>query len=475
MSIIPVILCGGTGSRMWPLSRSGYPKQFLNLFGDDSLLQQTATRLCGLPNLKSPIVISNNEQRFLVSEQLQAAEVRQAKVVLEPIGRNTGPAVTAAALIALEQDPDATLVVLPSDHVILHNDVFQQLIMQAINVANQGHLVTLGISPTEAHTGYGYIKRGDLLETDSAIFAVAKFIEKPNANKAAEFFSSNDYYWNSGMFVFRADVYLQELTKWQPKMLEHVTLSVQHAERDLDFIRLEKKTFSTCPSNSIDYAVMEHTQHAAVLIANHLGWSDIGSWDTLASLLPTDEWGNTVTGDVMIEDTKNCYLHSESRLLAAVGIENIVVVETADAVLVAQKDKVQEVKRVVEKLNLCGRSESLSHRKVYRPWGSFERIDAGARFQVKRIIVNPGASLSSQMHYHRAEHWVVVKGTARVINGEKEILLTENQSTYIPIGATHRLENPGKFPLELIEVQSGGYLGEDDIVRFEDVYGRVTS
>ncbi|MFJ1269616.1 mannose-1-phosphate guanylyltransferase/mannose-6-phosphate isomerase [Legionella lytica] len=475
MSITPVILCGGAGSRMWPLSRSGYPKQFLSLFGEQSLLQQTATRLCGLPNIKSPIVISNNEQRFLVSEQLREAGVEQAQVVLEPIGRNTAPAVAAAALIALEKEKDAILIVLPSDHVILHNDVFRQLIMQAKDVATEGHLVTLGVPPTQAHTGYGYIKKGDALTSVTSAFAVSKFIEKPNATKAEEFFSSNDYYWNSGMFVFRADVYLREFAKLQPQMLEHVTQAVEHAERDLDFIRLEKKAFSTCPSNSIDYAIMEHTQHAAVLAANNLGWSDIGSWDALACLLPMDVNGNNVVGDVVLENTKNCYLHSEGRMLAAVGIENIVVVETADAVLVAQKDKVQDVKRIVEKLNITGRSESIDHRKVYRPWGSYERIDAGARFQVKRIIVNPGASLSSQMHYHRAEHWIVVKGTARVFNGDKEILLTENQSTYIPIGATHRLENPGKFPLELIEVQSGGYLGEDDIVRFEDVYGRVTA
>ncbi|MBA4696399.1 MAG: mannose-1-phosphate guanylyltransferase/mannose-6-phosphate isomerase [Legionella sp.] len=473
MSITPVILSGGSGSRMWPLSRSSYPKQFLNLLGAESLLQQTANRLIGLSDLTPPIVITGNEQRFLVSEQLRSIGIENAKVILEPIGRNTAPAVAAAAFVALEQDSEAVLIILPADHVILHESAFEKLTTQALEIANQGHLVTLGISPTHPHTGYGYIKKDKNLSPGA--YTVSAFIEKPDLQKAEAFYKSNDYYWNSGMFVFRADKYLEELAKLQPSMLEHVKLAVDHAQRDADFIRLEENAFSTCPSKSIDYAVMEHTQYAAVLTADNLGWADIGSWDALASVSPVDSFGNNIIGDVIVEDTKNCYIHSAGRMLATVGIEDLIIVETADAVLVAKKDKVQDVKKIVEKLTLYGRNESIAHRKVYRPWGSFESIDVGPRFQVKRIIVNPKASLSSQMHYHRAEHWIVVKGTARVLNGEKEILLTENQSTYIPIGAIHRLENPGKFPLELIEVQSGEYLGEDDIVRFEDVYGRVTS
>ncbi|WP_373976114.1 mannose-1-phosphate guanylyltransferase/mannose-6-phosphate isomerase [Chitinibacter sp. SCUT-21] len=473
MTITPVILCGGSGTRMWPLSRGGYPKQFLNLYGDESLLQQTATRLKGLPDVAAPLLISNNEQRFLVAEQLRAAGVAKAKIVLEPMGRNTAPAVAAAAVIALENNPDAVLMVLPSDHVITHGDVFQQLVLQAATVAAHGKLVTFGIAPTEPHTGYGYIRRGVSLSESNTSFEVSAFVEKPNAEKAAEFLASGDYYWNSGMFMFRADVYLHELAQYQPKMLEQVKAAVAASQRDLDFVRLGHDEFADCPSDSIDYAVMEHTAHAAVIAAAGLGWNDIGSWTALAEVSQADADGNNIVGDVMVEGVKNSYLRSENRMIAALGVENLVVVETADAILVAHKDKVQDVKNIVNRLHAAGRSESVTHRKVYRPWGSYEGIDSGSRFQVKRIVVNPGASLSLQMHYHRAEHWIVVNGTARVVNGDQTLLLTENQSTYIPIGATHRLENPGKFPLEMIEVQSGSYLGEDDIVRFEDTYGRV--
>ncbi|WP_373974914.1 mannose-1-phosphate guanylyltransferase/mannose-6-phosphate isomerase [Chitinibacter sp. SCUT-21] len=473
MTITPVILCGGSGTRMWPLSRGGYPKQFLNLYGDESLLQQTATRLKGLPDVAAPLLISNNEQRFLVAEQLRAAGVTKSKIVLEPMGRNTAPAVAAAAVIALENNPDAVLMVLPSDHVITHGDVFQQLVLQAATVAAQGKLVTFGIAPTEPHTGYGYIRRGSSLSESNTTFEVSAFVEKPNAEKAAEFLASGDYYWNSGMFMFRADVYLHELAQYQPKMLEQVKAAVAASQRDLDFVRLGHDEFADCPSDSIDYAVMEHTAHAAVIAAAGLGWNDIGSWTALAEVSQADADGNNIVGDVMVEGVKNSYLRSENRMIAALGVENLVVVETADAILVAHKDKVQDVKNIVNRLQAAGRSESVTHRKVYRPWGSYEGIDSGSRFQVKRIVVNPGASLSLQMHYHRAEHWIVVNGTARVVNGDQTLLLTENQSTYIPIGATHRLENPGKFPLEMIEVQSGSYLGEDDIVRFEDTYGRV--
>ncbi|QLG88206.1 mannose-1-phosphate guanylyltransferase/mannose-6-phosphate isomerase [Chitinibacter bivalviorum] len=473
MTITPVILCGGSGTRMWPLSRGGYPKQFLNLYGDESLLQQTATRLKGLPDVAAPLLISNNEQRFLVAEQLRAVGVAKAKIVLEPMGRNTAPAVAAAAVIALENNPDAVLMVLPSDHVITHGDVFQQLVLQAATVAAQGKLVTFGIAPTEPHTGYGYIRRGASLSESNTSFDVSAFVEKPNAATAAEFLASGDYYWNSGMFMFRADVYLHELAQYQPKMLEQVKAAVAASQRDLDFVRLGHDEFAECPSDSIDYAVMEHTAHAAVIEAAGLGWNDIGSWTALAEVSATDAEGNNLVGDVMVEGVSNSYIRSENRMIAALGVDNLVIVETADAILVAHKDKVQDVKNIVNRLQAAGRSESVTHRKVYRPWGSYEGIDSGARFQVKRIVVNPGASLSLQMHYHRAEHWIVVSGTARVVNDDQTLLLTENQSTYIPIGATHRLENPGKFPLEMIEVQSGSYLGEDDIVRFEDTYGRV--
>ncbi|QZA78238.1 mannose-1-phosphate guanylyltransferase/mannose-6-phosphate isomerase [Deefgea tanakiae] len=473
MTITPVILCGGSGTRMWPLSRGGYPKQFLSLYGDESLLQQTATRLKGLPDVAAPLLISNNDQRFLVAEQLRAVGVNKAKIVLEPVGRNTAPAVAAAAVIALENNPDAVLMVLPSDHVIVHSDVFQRLVLQAAVVAEQGKLVTFGISPTEPNTGYGYIRVGKKLFESDTSYEVAEFVEKPNAERAAEFLATGEYYWNSGMFIFRADLYLQELAKFQPKMLEQVKLAVNASKRDLDFVRLDSEAFSACPSDSIDYAVMEQTDHAAVIVAAGLGWNDIGSWTALSEVSPSDEHGNNLVGDVMVEGVSNSYIRSENRMIAALGVDNLVIVETADAILVAHKDRVQDVKNIVNRLQAAGRSESVTHRKVYRPWGSYEGIDAGSRFQVKRIIVNPGASLSLQMHYHRAEHWIVVSGTARVVNGDKTLLLCENQSTYIPIGATHRLENPGKFPLEMIEVQSGSYLGEDDIVRFEDTYGRV--
>ncbi|MDW5416690.1 mannose-1-phosphate guanylyltransferase/mannose-6-phosphate isomerase [Iodobacter sp. CM08] len=470
MSITPVILCGGSGSRMWPLSRGGYPKQFLKLHGDHSLLQQTATRLVGMADVAAPLLISNQEHRFLVAEQLRAVGMDQARVVLEPMGRNTAPAVAAAAVIALEDNPDAMLLVLPSDHVIQFGEVFQALVAQAASVAASGKLVTFGIAPTEPNTGYGYIRRGDSLSGDA--YAVAAFVEKPDAVRAAGFVASGDYYWNSGMFMFRADVYVRELAAYQPAMLAAVQDAVAKGVRDLDFLRLDADAFAVSPADSIDYAVMEKTQHAAVITAAGLGWSDIGSWSALRDVTEQDEAGNSVLGDVMLDRVSGSYIRSETRMIAAIGVQDLVIVETADAILVAHKDHVQDVKKIVERLNEAGRSESVTHRRVYRPWGSYEGIDAGSRFQVKRIVVNPGASLSLQMHYHRAEHWIVVKGTAKVVNGDQVILLSENQSTYIPLGTTHRLENPGKMPLELIEVQSGSYLGEDDIVRFEDVYGR---
>lgn len=469
--LVPVILSGGSGTRMWPLSRAAYPKQYLNLCGRQSLLQQTVQRATAIQGAGAPIVITNDAQRFLVAEQLREIGVVPGRVVLEPVGRNTAPAVAIAALLALRENPDATLLVLASDHVIVHEAAFVALMARAAQAAGTGELVTFGIPPTEAHTGYGYIRRGDALEGEG-VYRVKAFVEKPDADRAAQFLGEGGYYWNSGMFMFGARVYLQELERLRPDILEACKAALDNGQQDLDFLRLSAAHFECCPSDSIDYAVMEHTRHAAVVEAADIGWSDIGSWTALADVSGADENGNCLTGDVLVEGARNAYVRAESRLVAVVGISDAIVVETADAVLVARKDCVQDVKKITERLKAAGRSEASLHRKVFRPWGSYEGVDSGERFQVKRIVVKPGATLSLQMHYHRAEHWVVVRGTAKVVNGDKEILLSENQSIYIPLGVRHRLENPGKLPLELIEVQSGAYLGEDDIVRFEDQYGR---
>lgn len=473
MSFIPVILCGGSGSRMWPLSRGEYPKQFIQLCGDNSLLQQAVSRLDGMQDISAPILVSNGEQRFLLADQIRQIGVEKADIILEPVGRNTAPAVAAAALVAIERDPEAILIVLPSDHLIHQPSIFQQLVADAALLAKEGYLVTFGITPDCPHTGYGYIQRGESIGASANAYCVNAFVEKPKLQIAEDFLAGGEHYWNSGMFVFKARCYLEELERLQPDVLSQVQQAITLAKRDPDFIRLDEQAFTACPSNSVDYAVMERTQKAALLIANDIGWSDVGSWDALAAVSPADEQGNHVIGDVILDEVCNSYVRSEHRLLAVIGLDDVVVVETPDAVLVAHKNKVQQVKNIVQTLTHRGRSEATKHRQVYRPWGSYDSIDCGPRFQVKRIVVNPGSSLSLQMHFHRAEHWVVVKGTAKIINGDQTLLLTENQSTYIPIGALHRLENPGKFPLELIEIQSGGYLGEDDIVRFDDVYGRV--
>jgi len=469
--LFPVILSGGSGTRMWPLSRAAYPKQYLSLHGSHSLLQQTVLRTSGIEGAGAPIVITNDAQRFLVAEQLREIGVAPGRVVLEPVGRNTAPAVAVAALLALRETPDAMLLVLASDHVIVHETTFVALMNRAMLAAGDGALVTFGILPTEPHTGYGYIRRGKSLGGEG-VFCVEAFVEKPDAGRAAQFLQEGGYYWNSGMFMFSAQAYLAELERLRPEILAACRAALEHGQQDLDFLRLSAPHFEACPSDSIDYAVMEHTRHAAVLEAADIGWSDIGSWSALAEISGADADGNFLKGDVLVEGAKNSYVRAESRLVAVVGITDAIVVETADAVLVARKDCVQDVKKITERLRAAGRSEATLHRKVYRPWGSYEGVDSGERFQVKRIVVKPGATLSLQMHYHRAEHWVVVRGTAKVVNGEKEILLSENQSVYIPLGVRHRLENPGKLPLELIEVQSGAYLGEDDIVRFQDQYGR---
>ncbi|MGY8527057.1 mannose-1-phosphate guanylyltransferase/mannose-6-phosphate isomerase [Paracidovorax citrulli] len=471
MQIIPVILCGGSGTRLWPMSRGGFPKQYLKLVGEQTLVQQTALRAQSVPGATDPIVITNNEQRFLVAEQLRSAGITPSAVVLEPVGRNTGPAVAIAAQLALQGCDDALLLVLPSDHVIGNVERFAELSAMAAEVARNDFLVTFGIEPESPHTGYGYICRGEALQ-DGA-YGVSRFVEKPDAATATRFLEEGGYYWNSGMFLFKASAFLNELREHAPAILEHATEALQAGSRDADFVRLDQVSFSASPDLSIDYAVMEKTSRAAVVAAANLGWNDIGSWAALSDIAPRDEQGNAVLGDVLTEATSNSYIRAEHRMVATVGVTDLVIVETPDAVLVAHKDRTQDVKKIVERLNASGRTESVTHRRVYRPWGSYEGIDHGDRFQVKRIVVKPGSSLSLQMHHHRAEHWIVVRGTARVSNDDKVMLLSENQSTYIPLGATHRLENPGKIPLELIEVQSGSYLGEDDIVRFEDNYGRA--
>jgi mannose-1-phosphate guanylyltransferase/mannose-6-phosphate isomerase len=473
MRIYPVILCGGSGTRLWPMSRGGYPKQYLKLTGENTLVQQTALRLRGISDIAAPIVITNNEQRFLVAEQLREVAISPSSIVLEPTGRNTAPAIAVAALLAMHESPDALLLVLPSDHVILHEEIFRKVADAAAQIANDNYLVTFGIEPTEPHTGYGYIRRGAPLAEGATAYAVDAFVEKPDAATAKGFLADGGYDWNSGMFMFKASTYMKELRRYEPEVARQTELSLQDARRDHDFVRLDAAAFAACPSVSVDYAVMERTEHAAVIAAADLGWNDIGSWNALADIATPDADGNATLGDVLIESVSNSYIRAEHRMVAAIGLDNVVIVETADAVLVAHRDKTQEVKKIVERLNRSGRQESVTHRRVVRPWGSYEGIDQGVRFQVKRIVVNPAAKISLQMHHHRAEHWIVVKGTALVTNGDQEIMLTENQSTYIPVGVTHRLMNPGKIPLELIEVQSGAYLGEDDIVRFEDTYGRV--
>ena len=488
MHIIPVIMSGGSGSRLWPQSRSLYPKQFLPLVNDQTMLQNTITRLDGLQGVSAPLLIANEAHRFLAAEQFRQLGRQAGGIILEPVGRNTAPAVALAALKALNHGDhgkhkgkaslaekcDPVLLVLAADHVIQDEGAFHRVVEAALPAARDGMLVTFGIVPTHAETGYGYIKalnHGDH-EEHKGVFCVSEFVEKPDLEAAKGYLASGDYYWNSGMFMFKASRYLEELKKFRPDILEACERAMGVEHPDLDFVRLDEEAFKACPDESIDYAVMEKTEDA-IVIPLDAGWSDVGSWSSLADISDLDEAGNAVQGDVMLHDTHNTYVRSDKKLIATVGVDNLVITESDDAILVAAKDRVQDVKKIVERLKAENRTEAKLHRKVYRPWGAYDSIDSGERFQVKRITVKPGAKLSLQKHYHRAEHWVVVKGTALVTNGDQEVLLTENQSTYIPIGAVHRLENPGRFDLELIEVQSGGYLGEDDIVRLEDTYGRV--
>jgi len=469
MSLIqPVILCGGSGSRLWPLSREQFPKQLLALTNQYSLLQNTILRVHGIQSAE-PILVSNENHRFVVAEQLRSVNVKHDGIILEPVGRNTAPAIAVAALHARRHGHDPILLVLPADHTIKNIEAFQQAIQQAAILAEQGLLVTFGIVATHPETGYGYIQRGQALDVG---YRVNAFVEKPVYQVAQEYVDSGNYYWNSGMFVFKASRFLDELAAFEPDMLKICQESLASSATDLDFIRLNKAIFAESPDNSIDYAVMEKTKFAAVVPLD-AQWNDIGSFAALWQDAEHDPLGNTTYGDVILENSRNCYVNAQQRLVSVVGAEDLVVVETADAVLVAPRHAVQDVKKIVNTLKAQKREEATAHRRVYRPWGYYESIDHGQRYQVKRIGVNPGASLSLQMHYHRAEHWIVVNGTAEVTCEDKVFLVSENQSTYIPLGHTHRLRNVGKMMLEMIEVQSGSYLGEDDIVRFEDKYGRI--
>jgi mannose-1-phosphate guanylyltransferase/mannose-6-phosphate isomerase len=467
---VPVILSGGAGTRLWPLSRELYPKQFLALAGKHTMLQETVLRLTGLP-AAAPIVVCNEAHRFLVAEQLRVVERPAQAIILEPVGRNTAPAIALAALAALSSaasKDDPLLLILPADHVIQDTAALHAAVTAAAKVASEGKLTTFGIVPTSAETGYGYIRRGD---RHGGAYQIAQFVEKPDEARARQFLAAGDYYWNSGMFMFAARRYLQELERHAPDIAQVCRDSFAGAARDLDFTRVAADGFAKCRSESIDYAVMEKATEAMVVPLD-AGWSDVGSWASLHEVSGRDAHNNSLIGDVVAADTSNCYIYSESRLVAAVGMRDHIIVETKDAVLVAPKNRVQDVKQLVQQLKSKGRSEHALHREVFRPWGSYDSLDNGERFQVKRLTVRPGGVLSLQMHHHRAEHWVVVSGTARITRGDESFLLEENQSTYIPLGVRHRIENPGRIALHIIEVQSGGYLGEDDIVRFEDRYGR---
>ena len=464
----PVLLSGGVGSRLWPVSREAYPKQFLPLAGDNSMLVDTLKRLADL-SASAAVVVCNEEHRFIVAEQLRSLGAADADIVLEPVGRNTAPAVAVAALQALQSDPEAVLLVLPADHLIIDVEAFVAAVQLALPVAAAGRLVTFGVVPTEPETGYGYIRKGDSLPGGAS--AIDRFVEKPDAETAQTYLASGEYLWNSGMFLLGAQDYLDELEQFAPEMLSACRKALELSGSDLDFVRLDETAFADCPSDSIDYAVMEKTSRGAV-VALDCGWSDVGAWSALWDVGERDADGNVVLGDVLIDNCHNNYLRSESRLLAATGVDDLVVVDTTDAVLIASRHNVQDVKNLVTALRSQQRSEVTLHARVFRPWGSYESLISSDRFQVKRIVVDPGQKLSLQKHHHRAEHWIVVNGTAEVTCEDKVFVLAEDESTYIPLGHKHRLANPGRIPLELIEVQSGSYLGEDDIVRYEDVYGR---
>lgn len=464
--LLPVIMAGGSGSRLWPLSRTLYPKQFLALTSNATMLQETVKRLDGIDH-QAPLFICNEDHRFIVAEQLRKGGMDNSGIILEPVGRNTAPAIALAALKAIANNEDPLLLVLAADHVIQNTDAFLSSVQHAKAEAEKGKLVTFGIVPTHPETGYGYIARGD--EINNNAYYVNAFKEKPVLELAKKYVNSGEYYWNSGMFLFKASRYLSELEQYSPDILKTCQVVINTSTQDLDFTRLDKDIFECCPDDSIDYAVMEKTKDA-VVVPMDANWSDVGSWSALWEVNEKDASGNATRGDVLVENTSNSYIFSQNKLVATVGVDDLIVVETKDAVLVAHKDKVQDVKGIVAQLKQANRYEYLQHREVYRPWGTHDEIAEGDRFHVKHVMVKPSERTATQMHYHRAEHWVVVKGTAKVINGDKSYLLTENESTYIPIGSAHSIENPGQIPLELIEVRSGAYLSEDDVVRLEN-YG----
>jgi len=474
--IYPVILAGGSGTRLWPMSRSLYPKQLINLYNAHTMLQNTLLRLSGLNDLGDPVIICNEDHRFMTAEQIRRIDINNFKIILEPAARNTAPAIALAALILddnlkSEHQDDPVMLVLPADHEIKNIEAFHEIIQSGAQLARQGKLVTFGIVPASPETGYGYIKKGSKLDSSDPAFMIDRFVEKPDYDTAVSYLESGDFCWNSGMFMFKASAVISELGAFAPDMLEKCRTAIKNGRMDLDFFRVDKAAFEAIKEDSIDYAVMEKTAKG-VVIALDAGWNDLGSFDALWQTGDKDELNNVTSGDVLVHNVKDTYIHSDNRLVAAVGLEKFVIVDTKDAVLVAPRDQVQDVKKIVTQLKAQNRVEPVSHAKVYRPWGDYETIDMANRYQVKRITVKPGAKLSLQKHYHRAEHWTVVSGTAIVTKGSEEILLNEDQSVYIPLGTMHRIENPGKIPLELIEVQSGSYLGEDDIVRYDDVYGR---
>lgn len=482
IQVTPVILCGGSGTRLWPLSRTGFPKQFLCLTGNESLFQQAAQRLSQLGNsdiaVANPIIVTGEEHRFLAAEQLREAGIEMGSALLEPVGRNTAPALTLAALAAVEGDADPVLVVTPADQTVVNAAAFTAAVQQAVAEAANGSIVILGVTPDKPETGYGYIQVAKSLQGKAeAIQLVQRFVEKPDANTAQTYLNEGGYYWNAGMFVLKASVWLKALGLFRPDILQATQAAWDKRSIDNRFVRPGKGEFAAIPSESVDYAAMEHcpgSNFPIKMVPLVAGWNDLGAWDAVWNVLPKDDNGNAHLGDVLTTDSKNTLVHATSRLVSLVGVENLIVVETPDAVLVADKTRSQDVKHIVIQLQKTKREEHTLHRKVHRPWGWYDSIDEGGRFKVKRIQVKPKASLSLQKHHHRAEHWIVVTGTAEITNGDKVLTLTENQSTYIPLGEVHRLANPGTIPLEIIEVQSGGYLGEDDIVRYEDTYGRVS-